>query len=147
MNFDEAIQAHAAWKVKLVYVRKPDGALKSADVRPSNRCPLGKWLEGEGAKYASMPEFKILVAEHARFHVAAADVIDKADTGASMGPDQALGPESEYGLASRSVVKAIMDTSVPQIGTEPRYDPSPSRSGCAPSHHRRLQSLRHRCPG
>jgi len=110
MNFDDAIQVHAAWKVKLlVYVRKPDGALRSADVRPSNRCALGKWLEDAGAKYGSMPEFKRLVAEHARFHAVAADVIDKADTGARMDPDQALGPESEFGIASRSVVKAIMD--------------------------------------
>jgi hypothetical protein len=110
MNFDEAIQAHAAWKVKLlVYVRKPDGALRSADVRPSNRCPLGKWLENAGAKYASMPEFKSLMAEHARFHVAAADVIDKADTSSSIDPDQALGPGTEYGIASRNVVQAIID--------------------------------------
>ncbi len=110
MDFDEAIQAHAAWKVKLlVYVRKPDGALRSADVRPSNRCPLGKWLEDEGANYASMPEFKSLVAEHAKFHAVAAAVIDKADTGASMDPDQTLGLESEFGIASRNVVKGIMD--------------------------------------
>jgi hypothetical protein len=70
---------------------------------------VGKWLEYAGADFASMREFKSLVAEHARFHVVAADVIDKADTGASMDPGQTLGPESEFGIASRSVVKASMD--------------------------------------
>ena len=76
---------------------------------PFKSMPSGKVVEGAGAKYASMPEFKSLVAEHARFHVAAADVIDKADTSSSIDPDQALGPGSEYGIASRNVVQAIID--------------------------------------
>jgi aerotaxis receptor len=108
MNFDEAIQAHAAWKVKLsVYVRKPDGALRSKEVRASNRCALGKWLEGSGTKYASLPEYKSLVAEHAKFHVASASVIEKADSGEKLDHDQTLGADSQYGIASRNVVKAI----------------------------------------
>ena len=108
MNFDEAIQAHAAWKVRLsVYVRKPDGALKSSEVGASNRCALGKWLESGGQKYASLPEYKNLVEQHARFHAVAANVIKKAESGASIDPDQTLGAESEYGIASRKVVRAI----------------------------------------
>ena len=107
MNFEEAIQAHAAWKVKLtVYVRKPDGVLKSSEVGASDRCMLGKWLESTGKKYASLPEYKDLVAKHARFHTAAASVIEKADSGAKMDQDQILGVDSEYGLVSRSVVRA-----------------------------------------
>jgi hypothetical protein len=110
MKFDEAIQAHAAWKVKLsVYVRKPDGALKSSEAEASNRCALGKWLESGGQKYASLPEYKCLVEDHARFHTAAANVIRKADSGASVDHDQTLGPNSEYGNASRKVVCAIRD--------------------------------------
>jgi methyl-accepting chemotaxis protein len=110
MNFDEAIQAHSAWKVKLaVYVRKPDGALRSNEVRAPNRCALGKWLEGSGMKYASLPEYKTLVAEHAQFHVSAASVIEKADSGAKLEQDATLGADSHFGIASRNVVKAIMD--------------------------------------
>ena len=49
MNFDDAIQVHAAWKIKLsAYLRKCDGSLKAADVRVDNRCALGQWLYGEG---------------------------------------------------------------------------------------------------
>jgi hypothetical protein len=117
MNFDEAIQAHAAWKVKLsVYVRKPDGALKSNEVRARNRCALGKWLEGSGLKYASLPEYKTLAVEHAQFHVAAASVIERADTGAKLDHDETLGAESQYGVASRKVVKAIVDLSKKATG-------------------------------
>jgi hypothetical protein len=35
MNIDEAIQAHAAWKVKLsTYLGKKDGSLKAAEAAP-----------------------------------------------------------------------------------------------------------------
>jgi hypothetical protein len=108
MNVDEAIQAHAAWKVKLtVYARKPDGALKAAEAGAPNRCVLGQWLYGSGAKYTSLPEYEALVAEHARFHKAAASLIDRADSGEIGDPEKALDEASEYGMVSRKVVMAI----------------------------------------
>lgn len=110
MNFDEAIQAHAAWKIKLsVYLRKCDGSLKAADIRVDNRCPLGQWLYGEGKKYSSLAEYQTLIKEHARFHRAAGSVIDKADSGQEATAERELNFDSEYGIASRNVVKAIMD--------------------------------------
>jgi len=109
MNFDEAIQAHSAWKLKLsTYLRTPNGTLKSADIRPDNRCALGQWLHGEGRKHTSLPEYKKLVAEHARFHRAAAAVVDKANSGVSTSEDTALGAKSEFAAASSSVVALIL---------------------------------------
>jgi hypothetical protein len=108
MKFDEAIQAHAAWKIKLTtYIRKPDGVLKSANVRVDDKCALGQWLHGDGKKHASLAEYGTLISEHARFHRAAGDVIDRADKGLETNGDQALNLDSEYGVASRSVVKSI----------------------------------------
>jgi hypothetical protein len=110
MNFDEAIQVHAAWKVVLsTYLRRIDGTLKAAEARVDNRCALGRWLHGEGKKYSSTAEYQILVSEHARFHRAAGEVIDKANSGQAMNADRILHFDSEYGIASRNVVKAIMD--------------------------------------
>ena len=110
MNFDEAVQAHAAWKIKLsTYIRKTDGSLKSADVRADNRCALGQWLYGEGKKYASTTEYQSLVGEHARFHRAAGEVIDEVHSGKAVNAELILNFNSEYGIASRNVVKAIME--------------------------------------
>lgn len=110
MNFDEAIQAHSAWKLKLsTYLRKPDGSLNSATIRPDNKCALGQWLHGEGRKFANVPEYKKLVAEHARFHQAAASVVDKANAGKFTSDDIALGGKSEFGTASTSVVALILN--------------------------------------
>ena len=110
MNFDEAIQAHSAWKLKLsTYLRKPDGSINSAILRPDNKCTLGQWLHGEGRKFANVPEYKKLVTEHARFHRAAAAVVDKANAGQSTSEDTALGGKSEFGAASSSVVALILN--------------------------------------
>ena len=110
MNFDEAIQVHAAWKVVLSnYLRRIDGTLKAAEARVDNRCALGRWLYGEGRKYASTAEYQILIGEHARFHRAAGEVIDKANGGREINVERILHFDSEYGIASRNVVKAIMD--------------------------------------
>ena len=109
MNFDDAIKAHGAWKMKLsTYLRKPDGSLKASEVAPDNKCALGQWIHGEGAKHSALPEFATLKSEHARFHKAAAEVVKKADAGQSTSEDTALGSSSDFAKASSSVVSAIM---------------------------------------
>ena len=110
MNFDEAIHVHAAWKIVLSnYLRCIDGTLKASDARVDNRCALGRWLYGEGKKYSSEAEYHILVDEHARFHRAAAEVVDKANSGQDLNLERILHYDSEYGIASRNVMRAIMD--------------------------------------
>lgn len=109
MDFNQAIQAHAQWKMKLqVYLGKPNGSLKSAEVEPDNKCALGQWIHGEGSKFQALNEFSILKSEHAKFHKAAATIIKKADSGQNMSEEVALGAKSEFGNASMSVVSAIM---------------------------------------
>jgi nitrogenase subunit NifH len=107
MNFDQAIVAHSTWKRKLVlYIATPDHSLKVAEVGADNKCELGQWIAGDGSKYSSLPEFKTLREEHAHFHKAAADVIQKADSGQQLTTED-LGPRSKFGAASAAVVMAI----------------------------------------
>ncbi len=109
MNFDEALQAHVNWKMKLShYLRKPDGSLKAREIEGDKACALGKWIHGEGSAYASVPEFGKLKAEHARFHQAAADVVRRADDGVDVKDETALGSQSAFGKASKAVVGAIL---------------------------------------
>lgn len=113
MDFDEAIKAHAAWKIKLTtYLAKPDGSLKAGDVAVDHKCALGQWIHGEGAHYAKLEEYATLKSEHARFHKAAAEVIKKADSGQNTSADTALGGTSEFATASTNVVSAIMKMKV-----------------------------------
>ena len=109
MDFDEALKAHSAWKMKLSnYLRKPDGSLKSEDIQVDNKCDLGKWIHGEGAKFNTLTEYSTLKSEHAKFHKCAGDVVKKADSGQSVTEEIALGAKSDFAVASGNVVSAIM---------------------------------------
>jgi len=109
VNFDDAIKSHSQWKTKLAsYIVKPDHSLNSASVSADDHCDLGKWLHGEGRKFANLPEFSKLMTAHAHFHKAAGDVIKKADAGQSMTEEVALGARSEYATASSAVVSSLM---------------------------------------
>ncbi len=110
MNLDEAIKAHAAWKMKLsVYLRHPDHSIDPAEVGRDDRCPLGQWLHGEGERQlSSLPEYKALVTEHARFHRAVGHAVEQANAGKSLGEEHVLGSDSEFAAASRNIVVAVV---------------------------------------
>jgi methyl-accepting chemotaxis protein len=109
MDFDKAIQVHVQWKSKLAaYIAKPDHSLSAAAIAKEDCCDLGKWLRSQALKYSNSPEFTKLVTDHARFHVAAADVVRKADAGEHVSDEIALGAHSEYAAASNTVVTELM---------------------------------------
>lgn len=109
MNFDDAVKAHSDWKMKLSsYLRNPDQSLRGADVCLDNRCELGKWIHGAGAKYAGLVEFKQLKDTHAQFHKAAAAIVDKANSGQQMSSQTSLGSGSDFANLSRTVVTNIL---------------------------------------
>jgi hypothetical protein len=109
MDFDGAVRAHSEWKSKLKdYLEKPDGSLKTDVVGADNKCALGQWIYGEGAKYSALTEYSSLKTEHAKFHKACCDVVKKADAGQSTSADTQLGSSSEFATASSAVVMAIM---------------------------------------
>ena len=110
MSFEDAVHCHSEWKRKLHnYVMNPDHSLKISEVAENDRCKLGKWIRGEGRRYAGHPEFAKLAAEHTRLHKAAAEIVRRADCGEDMRSEFALGVGSEFSLASSSVVLALMD--------------------------------------
>ena len=109
MNFDDAVSAHSQWKMKLsAYLLHPDGSMDAATASLDNKCSLGQWIVGEGAKYSTLPEYAKLKSEHTRFHKAVGNVIRKAATGQKVTDEIALGSHSEFGVASNAVVLAIM---------------------------------------
>jgi len=109
VDFDEAIKAHSDWKMKLAtYLRKPDGSLKPADVCMDNACALGKWIHGDGRKYAAIPDYGTLKAEHAAFHAETANIVRRANAGEQVKEETALSADSEFTRASKAVVQSIM---------------------------------------
>jgi methyl-accepting chemotaxis protein len=109
MDFNDAISRHVQWKSRLAaYIARPDHSIDSAKLGREDQCELGRWLIGEGRRYAKNPEFAKLVDEHRRFHTAAADVVRRADSGQRVTEEVALGAHSEYAKASSDVIGSLM---------------------------------------
>ena len=109
MDFDEAIGKHSKLKRKLRrYLEQQDSSIIPTR-SPSTIIVF--WEAGftaEGARYASLPEFRKLKYEHTRFHVVAADLVRKANSGESVSEQTAPCANSEFSLASSAVVIAIL---------------------------------------
>ncbi len=108
MDFDQAIASHADWKQRLIdYLKKRDHSLKASEIGLDTRCPLGKWIYGEGSKHVRRMEFSNMRIEHARFHRASAEVVRRADQGLSVSADFTVGAGTEFERASTAVVNAL----------------------------------------
>ena len=109
MNFDDAIKAHSAWKMRLsTYLTKPDGSLVPKEIESDRACELGKWLAGDAAKEISKPALEELRGHHSRFHKAAASIVSQANAGKRVAEDVALGSTSEFAKVSSSVISELM---------------------------------------
>jgi hypothetical protein len=106
MNVADAIKAHAQWKVKLTgYLMNPDHSIRAEEVALDNRCELGKWIHGEGAKLGA--EIADLKTTHAAFHRAAAAVVRKIDSGQERDQNKLTGFSSEFGALSLKIVNQL----------------------------------------
>ncbi len=79
MNFDfmAAKLKHTSWKLHLRDFLDGRAGLTAAQATSHRDCELGKWLYTEGlAKYGSIPEMKLLVAEHEQLHATVRSVLD-----------------------------------------------------------------------
>ena len=107
MNFDEALLAHADWKLKLHLFIQGDGQLDPNVGCRDDQCKLGKWIYSEGMKYASDPDYETLRQRHAMFHRHTADVVRLVGRGDTLAARAMLGANSDYEAISAQVSSAI----------------------------------------
>ncbi len=108
MDFDDAIRAHVQWKMRLRMQLDGRGEKISRDeVARDNACELGRWIYGEGKIYLDDPAYVALRDAHARFHEAAAQILELAETGRRQRAEASL-ETGEYSKCSTAVVAAIM---------------------------------------
>lgn len=105
MNFDTAVEAHMAWKIKFRVAMQNRQQLDEASIGRDNCCELGKWLHGEGSiRHGGLPSFAPCVQKHAEFHREAAQVAHAINRGEFARAEALLGPSSSYSSASGAVV-------------------------------------------
>jgi methyl-accepting chemotaxis protein len=108
-DFDQAVEAHRQWKIKLRTAIGTQAQLDAATIRRDDCCPLGKWLHGPGkAGCGGRPGFVELLREHAEFHTAAGEVAERINRGAYEAAEQMIGSGSRFADASNRTVSAIL---------------------------------------
>ncbi len=93
-NFDDMILAHKRWKERLLAFTDGDGEhLVAAEVAADDRCALGKWIHGKGAKLSGDAGYQALKKDHAAFHRCAAEVVGCAERGDQAGAKKLIAGE------------------------------------------------------
>lgn len=110
LNFQEAIQAHLKWKIRLKdYVNgSSTEKLDSSVICQDDKCQLGKWIHGPGHSHDSNPTFNILKKEHALFHKAAGAIISAVEKRDPNAPNMLL-DGSEFDKRTKSTVAALQE--------------------------------------
>jgi inorganic pyrophosphatase len=108
MNFDEAITAHSQWRIRLqgFIAGTSQENLDPKIVAVDNKCVLGQWIHGEAKQYAQMPEYVLLIKEHANFHQRAANVLRLVEAGKREEAKAEVGA-GEFFKASIQTINAI----------------------------------------
>jgi len=107
-NFEAAIDAHRAWKVKLRSAIASRERLDADKICLDNQCPLGQWLHGPGGKqWGHKPSFVALVGKHADFHRAAGEVARQINAGRGEQAERMLGSGTPFSQASTEVATLL----------------------------------------
>jgi Chemoreceptor zinc-binding domain len=109
MNFEEAIQKHAEWKIKFRSAMGKKEKLDATTICADNKCALGIWLHGEGKRTLDAhPAFADVLRHHAEFHRAAGAVAAVINAGDYEKAEKMLTLGTPFASASSAVGTALM---------------------------------------
>jgi methyl-accepting chemotaxis protein len=107
-DFDSAIEAHRAWKVKLRKAIAEHDKLDADKICRDDQCPLGKWIHGPGGeRFGTRKLFTDLLAKHAEFHQAAAKVARKINAGEHTDAEKLISSGSDFARVSTEVTTLL----------------------------------------
>lgn len=108
MNLDDAIAAHAEWKIKLRGAIEKHEVLDAKTISADNCCALGHWLHGEArARLSASQVYRELLTKHASFHAEAGHVATAINAKQFEKASGLLEAGTAYSTASTAVAVAI----------------------------------------
>jgi methyl-accepting chemotaxis protein len=107
-DFDAAIEAHRAWKIKLRNAISHHEKLDVGTISRDDCCPLGKWIHGPGGHhYGSKPRFVELQNKHRDFHRAVGTIAQSINDGQHANAEKLLGAGSAFTTISTDIVSVL----------------------------------------
>ncbi len=108
INVMDAIDAHVRWKVRLQdYLNgASQETLDPHVICRDDRCALGAWIHGPAREhFDGHSEFHVLKADHAQFHLIAADVVARVQANDRAAADSLM--QNDYARVSHKVVHSL----------------------------------------
>ncbi len=107
-DFDAAIEAHRAWKLKLRRAISSQEKLDIATISRDDCCALGKWIHGPGGhRHGRNPRFGDLKAKHRDFHLSVGEIARKINRGRHDDAENLLGTGSSFTALSTDIVSVL----------------------------------------
>lgn len=109
INFDDVLEKHSAWKVKLRAAINQKETLDAATISKDNCCDFGKWLYGDAkTQVGQRASYTECVKKHAAFHVEAGKIATLINAKKYQEADTLLAAGSMFNSASNDVGIAVM---------------------------------------
>lgn len=107
-DFDAAIEAHRAWKMKLRRAISSQEKLDIATIARDDCCALGRWIHGPGGhRHGRNPNFGALRDKHREFHHSVGEIARKINRGRHEDAENLLGSGSAFTALSTDIVSVL----------------------------------------
>jgi hypothetical protein len=108
LDFEEACQAHARWRVRFRAAINNEEMLDAKRIAEDHHCDVGVWLHGDERKrFRDDAVFVDCVNKHAAFHRAAGEVAVRVNAKDFASANDLLAIGTEYSKSSAACVDAI----------------------------------------
>jgi len=114
-DLHQLVGMHVRWKIRFRNAITHKLRFNIAVIRKDDCCDFGKWLHGDGKKYARFPAYNNLLAQHAEFHKQAALVATEANANNNHEVESMLSPSSPFNKAFAEI-SATVTTLMKQAG-------------------------------
>ena len=105
MNLYEAIEAHVAWKQRLIALIDGHDERGLKSIGDDTACELGRWIQKNGELHGDLPAFQRLQDEHIAFHRYAEAVVEAVNTGEPQRANEIL--NGEYATMSMHIMRTM----------------------------------------
>jgi PAS domain S-box-containing protein len=108
LDANQAIEAHLAWRQKLLAVINKNSELPNTDVvGADDKCELGRWIKKVESSFEKNPVFKEMRKAHTEFHKCVARTIIEFKNGNTNTSEMLVGSGSEFDILSNKVIACL----------------------------------------
>jgi methyl-accepting chemotaxis protein len=118
LDLSDVIVDHTRWKIRLLRLVEGGDESFAASALAVAHCVFGRWLEGDGARFASRVSYREAIRAHSDFHHCAEEVVEHARRGDKQGAQTAMGGHFAEASSAFTLAVAKLKRDAEKAGSE-----------------------------